>query len=301
MLRQSAGGSLVAYTNFILSGIYGITGSIRGKRWDWRVVGDYRFSDQFLAYASVSTGFKGGGVNPRPFVADQRLSFNPETLTTYEIGFKADLLDRKVRLNGAAFLNKYSNIVLGKTLCPESSLPSPCLRPANIGSVDVKGFELEATVRPVDGLTFDGSLSVLDFKYTTATTGNPAVLVGTGIPASGITPYTPELSYSVGAQYDYQADIGTISVRFDGSYQGKLFTNAENTVWAKVPGRFLGNGQISFSDKNRDWKFTFEVKNLFDKYYFTSKSDVTSPGNLGVVTGVPGLPRTWMLSVKRNF
>ena len=52
-------------------------------------------------------------------------------------------------MNGAAFLNKYNDIILGKTVCPESVLPTPCLRPANIGTADVKGFELEAQVYPV--------------------------------------------------------------------------------------------------------------------------------------------------------
>ncbi len=66
-------------------------------------------------------------MNPRPFVADQALPFNPETLTTYEVGFKADLLDRRVRLNGAAFLNKYHDIMLSKLVCPESSCrPRAC-------------------------------------------------------------------------------------------------------------------------------------------------------------------------------
>ena len=58
---------------------------------------------------------------------------------------------------------------------------------------------------------------------------------------------------------------------------------------------------MSFADADKDWKFTVEVKNLFNEYYFLSKSDVTTPGNLGVVTGVPGMPRTWMASIKRNF
>src|SRR5690606_7295237 len=92
--------ALFTEPNCLLAGIYGITGSFKGDRTDWRVVGDYRFTPGFLAYASVSTGFKGGGVNPRPFVADQRQPFDPETLTTYEVGFKSDFLDRRVRLNG---------------------------------------------------------------------------------------------------------------------------------------------------------------------------------------------------------
>ncbi len=284
--------------NCLLAGIYNVTGTFKGNRTDWRIVADYRFSPEFLTYASVSTGFKGGGVNPRPFVSDQALAFKPETLTTYEVGFKADLLGRRVRLNGAAFFNKYSNITLGKLVCPESSLPSPCLRPANIGSADVKGFELEATIRPTDGLTLDGSFSYLDFKYTSPTVGG--LLVGSAIPANAITPYTPKTSYSVGAQYDYDIAGGLASIRFDGTYQSALYTTSENTIWSRIPGRFIGNAQVSFASADRDWKFTLEVKNVFDKYYFLSVSDATT-NSLGIVSGVPALPRTWALTVRRSF
>ncbi|WP_088311105.1 TonB-dependent receptor [Novosphingobium sp. B 225] len=283
--------------NCILAGIYNVTGTFKGNRWDWRGVVDYRFSREFLAYASVSTGFKGGGVNPRPFVSDQALSFNPETLTTYEVGFKADLLDRRIRLNGAGFINKYSDITLGKQVCPESSLPTPCLRPANIGSADVKGFEFETTIRPVEGFTLDGSFSYLDFKYTTPSAAG--LLVGTGIPANGITPYTPKTAYSVGAQYDHEMTSGTVTLRLDGAYQSAIYTSSENTVWSRIPGRFISNGQLSFTSADKAWKATLEVKNLFDKYYYMSVSDVTTA--LGAVTGVPGLPRTWQVSLKRTF
>ena len=292
-----AAGSVVAYPNCILAGIYNVTGSFRGNRTDWRVVGDYRFTDNVMGYASVSTGFKGGGVNPRPFVADQRLSFNPETLKTYEVGFKADLFDRTLRLNGAVFMNEYNDIILGKAVCPESSLPTPCLRPSNIGASDVDGFELEATYFPADGLSIDASISSLNFEYTSALDklGN---LNNTGIPGSGITPYTPELSYSIGIQYDQPISSGEISYRFDGSYQGEVFTNAENTSWAKIDGRFLANARVTWANKD-GWRLGLEIQNLFDKYYFQSVSDVTT--GLGLVTGVPGLPRTWAVSVERKF
>ncbi len=295
--------------NCLLAGIYDVTGTFKGDRTDWRIVGDYRFSETFLAYASVSTGFKGGGVNPRPFTADQRLPFKPETLTTYEMGFKSDLLDRRLRLNGAAFLNKYEDITLGKTVCRESILPTPCLRPDNIGSADVKGVELEATIFPAQGLSFDLSASLLDFKYTSPSRNGvliklvdlppPDDIVDTAIPVTGITPYTPEVSYSVGAQYDHEANGGTLSYRLDGSYQGKLFTNAENTSWSKIPGRFLANARLSWADSDNDWKVSLEVQNLFDKYYFQSVSDVTT--SLGLVTGVPGLPRTYAVGFERKF
>ncbi len=285
--------------NCILQGLFNVPGLFEGDRIDWRIVGDYRFSDSLLAYASVSTGFKGGGVNPRPFVADQAQPFDPETLTTYEMGFKSDFWDRRVRLNGAVFLNKYENIILGQLICPESSLPSPCLRPENIGSADVKGAELELGFYPVDGLSIDGSLAILDFEYTSPLTaqGN---LVGSAINGANITPYTPELSYSFGIQYDAEVGSGTVSTRLDGSYQSKVFGTAENTSWSRIDGRFIGNARLSYTSGDEAWRVSLEVQNLFDKYYFLNIQDATA-NSLGTVTGTPARPRTWSLAIERRF
>ena len=278
-----------------------------GSSTDYRLGVNYRFSDQLMAYANFSTGYKGGGVNPRPFTAAQAVSFSPERVNAYEVGFKTDFADNMVRLNVAAFLNKYNNIILAKVRCLESVLQTPCLRPDNIGTADVKGFELESTLRPFPGLTIDGSLAYLDFKYTAPqlngflisgkdAAGNPVV---GAVPANGITPYTPKWTWSTGIQYDHVTDMGTFSARLDGSYQGKLYTNAENTSWGTMKGRFLANGQLSWRDEKGDWKVSVEVKNLLDKYYFLTVSDVTT--SLGIVSGVPGLPRTWLVGVTRNF
>jgi iron complex outermembrane receptor protein len=205
------------------------------------------------------------------------------------------------------FLNKYNNIILAKARCVESVLQTPCLRPDNIGAATVKGLELETSIYPVDGLSIEGSLALLDFKYTSPTIngflvsgedaqGNP---VQGAVPASGITPYTPEVSYSISTQYDHETDVGTFSIRVDGSYQGKLFTNAENTTWATIPGRFLANGRLTWTTTDDEWKVSLEVQNIFDKYYMQTVSDITT--SLGLVTGVPGLPRTVAVSVERKF
>ncbi len=290
---------LFASPNCLLVGFVGTEGNFADSRLDWRIVADYRFSDQLLAYASVATGFKGGGVNPRPFVPDQALPFDPETLTTYEVGFKADFADRRVRLNGAVFYNEYENIQGTQLVCPESSLPFPCLRPANVGSAEMKGFELETQIFPVDGLTLDGSIAYIDFEYTSPLDG-AGNLVGSSIPGTAVTPYTPELTYAVGIQYDHDLDSGAVvSVRFDGAYQSDIFTTSENTPFSEIDGFFVGNARLSFTSPDDDWKLSFEVKNIFDKYYFQTVSDASN--SLGIVTGQPGLPRTWAATIRRNF
>jgi len=260
---------------------------------------NYRFSDALMVYASAATGFKGGGVNPRPFVADQALPFNPETLTTYEGGFKADLLDRRWRLNGAVFYNEYSDVQGTKLVCPESVLAFPCLRPANVGQAEMKGFELETSIYPVDGLSLDGSLAYIDFDYTGPFDPATGRLVNTNIPGNAVTPYTPKWTWSAGIQYDWEMDAGTISTRFDGSYQSDIFTTSENSPFSRVDSYFLANGRISFTTDDEEWEIYGEVKNIFDKYYFLSVSDPSL--SLGLVTGMPGLPRTWTVGVKKYF
>ncbi|KAK0349352.1 hypothetical protein LTR94_033490, partial [Friedmanniomyces endolithicus] len=127
-----------------------------------------------MTYAQLSTGFKGGGINPRPSAPDQVQSFGPEKLTTYEAGFKADLFSRMLRLNGAVFLNKYNDMQLVRYQCPESVVLS-CSVPSNAGDADVFGWELDAQLRPTEGLSFDASVGYLDFDYKKIT--NPATLV----------------------------------------------------------------------------------------------------------------------------
>jgi iron complex outermembrane receptor protein len=102
----------------------------------------------------------------------------------------------------------------------------------------------------------------------------------------------------VGIQFDQSLSVGNISYRLDGAYQGKLFTNAENTLWAKIPGRLVSNARITWANDD-GWKLGMEVQNLSDKYYFQSVSDVTT--SLGLVTGVPALPRTYSAFVERRF
>ncbi len=288
--------------NCLLLGLYNVSAQFKGKRTDWRIETDYRFSPELFVYGSIATGYKGGGVNPRPFFGpssspcsptptpncNQVQSFKPETLTTFELGFKTDLFDRKLRVNGAVFLNKYKDIQLQLTRCPAA----PCLLPANAGSADVKGVELEVKATPVAGFSLDGSLSYLDFKYT-------SILASTSIPITNVTAFTPKWTYSFGAQYDWAMGAGKMSARLDGQYQSEIFTDASNSIWSKVAPRFLANARVAYLTGDKDWQVALEVQNLLNKYYYTTVGDAT--GGLGVQTGVPGLPRTFAVTVKRNF
>ena len=141
--------------NFLLAGLNGLSGTFADTRVDYRIGANYRLNDDLMVYAQVATGYKGGGINPRPSAADQVQTFGPEKLVAYEAGVKSQFLDGRLQLNGAVFLNDYSDIQLVRYQCPESVVIS-CSVPSNAGNAEILGFELEGRLEPVDGFTIDG-------------------------------------------------------------------------------------------------------------------------------------------------
>jgi iron complex outermembrane receptor protein len=131
----------------------------KGDRFDYRIGVDYEWSPEFMTYAQVSTGYKGGGVNPRPFFTSQALPYDPEELTAYEAGFKSQLAGGRVTLNAAAFYNEYTNFQSTLRRCDAiSPFPgAPCSQSTNVGDAEIRGAEAELFLEPIDGLTFDGS------------------------------------------------------------------------------------------------------------------------------------------------
>src|SRR5262249_49668793 len=73
------------------------------NHFDYRAGLEYQFADGLMGYASVSSGFRGGGFNPRPSTPGTAIAFQPETLTNYEVGVRSEFLDKKVRFNNTAF------------------------------------------------------------------------------------------------------------------------------------------------------------------------------------------------------
>lgn len=270
----------------------GTVGEYNDSRWDYRLNVDYRWSGDFMTYAQVSTGFRGGGVNPRPFVPEQAVPFAPETLTAFELGFKSDLFDRHLRVNGSVFLNKFKDLILTNTAPTPNSLNNAT--PTNAGSADVKGVEMEVSARPIDGLLIDLSGSYIDFQLKSL-----GALANSlpGITLNNNAPFMPEWKLSAGIQYAIDVPgIGTITPRLDYAYQSSFFTNIDNNPLGVTPGYSLLNGRVSWDSVDKDWRISVAVKNLADKVYYYQRFFVT-----GVQTGQPAPPREWSLTVRRTF
>jgi iron complex outermembrane recepter protein len=288
-----------------VAGLNGVVGRFEGSRWDYRAVVQYDVTDDLMTYAQFSTGFKGGGVNPRPFFVQQALPHGPETLDAYEAGFKSSLFGRMLRFNGAAFLNKYDDILVTVSSCPLPGVPAaPCALPLNAGKADVKGFELELNAEPIDGLLFDASVAYLDFDYKSIS----AAAANSGIGLEDEGTYIQEWQWSVGAQYGVDlGELGTLTPRIDVNFEDDFNRNTNNVdaatggrdIFGHIEDRLLVNARLTYLTADEDWQVALEVKNLTDKLYYTDVFD--NRGSTNSIQGTPALPRTWAVTVKHNF
>jgi iron complex outermembrane receptor protein len=281
--------------NAVLTGLDGTSAHFESNQFDWRVVADYQWTDDFMTYLQASTGYKGGGINPRPFFVSQELAFNPETLTTYEFGFKSTFADNRIRLNMAAFFNKYEDIILRLNFCAQSPVgqQTPCQLPANVGKADVKGIELESSMLLGGGFSIDVAGSWMDFKYTETN------FATTNIPTSFITPFTPEIKGSLGLQWELEAGKSTFITRADISYQSDVYGDAFNNEFNHIPGFGIGNLRFTWRGPEDKWEASAEVMNVGDRLYYLATNDYSA--SAGTSSYSPGMPRTWALTVKRTF
>jgi iron complex outermembrane receptor protein len=271
----------------------GARGSYQGDRWDYRVNVSYQWTTEVMTYAQFSTGYRGGGINPRPFVPEQAGPFDPETLDAYEIGIKSDFFDRRLRANLSVFLNEYQDIIFTNTAPTPTSFQNAT--PVNAGDADIKGAELELTARPVDGLLVDLAASYLDFEFTRIGAAGATI---TGVTLSNVAPFNPEWKVSAGLQYEIAlGGAGTLTPRVDGSYQDSYYTAVDNNPLSFIEDYTLYNARLTWRSPEEEWQASLAVTNLEDKFYYTHKFRLP----IGITTGQVAPPRQWSLSVRRNF
>jgi iron complex outermembrane receptor protein len=284
--------------NCVISDVNGLSSTFQDNRTDYRAALSYSWTDALMTYLQYSTGYKGGGVNPRPFYTAQAVTFEPETLDALELGVKSQFLDNSLRVNVAVFTNNYKDILLTLNDC-SALFPGfgiPCLAPVNAGDADVDGAELEFTWQPTGRLQMDGSYSYLDFSYSSL--NYPTA--DTGVTLDHVTPYTPKTKWSFGVQYEMPLGGGTLTPRVDVNGQDKMYTDAPNTDLGTIDSYTLVNARLSWQNGDEDWVIALECRNLTDELYYTTKTNQVEAG-AGSAYGAPGKPLTYLFSVRPTF
>ncbi|RBP53571.1 TonB-dependent receptor [Arenicella xantha] len=257
----------------------------------------YDVSDSATMYGSVAKGFKSGGVQLSPLPSGE--SYDPEELWNYEVGYKAEMFDRALRLNVAAFYMDWTDL---QTTFQQAGLDENgdfiiFGGIDNAESAESKGLELSITAAPMDGLVANINIGLLDAKYNQFVAfidGENRVLDGRTIPNS------PKMTFSADAEYNFPL-TGSYEAFVRGEYQYRDEIESSTSAliqtgfpW-QVPSYDVAN--LRFGVRNDNLSVSFYVENLFDETYFTNAYQKAFSGGLYIE---PGVQRIGM-KVRYNF
>ncbi len=253
---------------------------------------NYQLTDDLMAYASVSTGFKSGGFQGlAPTGIAASTAFDEETVTTYELGLKGTLLENSLRFNAAAFSSQYDDLqVLVLTVQP-SGLPGPQLT-ANAGEAEIQGLELEAQWQVNSVLQLAATYAYLDTEYTQL---DNDLAVNEG----NVLRNAPENAYSLSAIVNYPLASGAaINARADFSHKDDAYQDIPNQEAAKMIEYDVLNLRASYVAPGAQWEVAAWVKNATDEEYLLHNS-VLNPGLAQLP--LPAAPRTAGITATWNF
>lgn len=260
---------------------------------------DYRFNSNFMVYGRVARGFKSGGFNGRANSVAERTQYEPEEVTSYEIGLRSTIADQ-LRLNVTAFYNDYRNFqarVSGTGLDPVTGLPTATLSVINAGALNISGVEVEAAWTPVPGLLVDAQVGYLNAEYDefadarfTATGGSRAFQE----PA-----FAPHWTLRLGAQYEVNLEgRGFLTIGAQGRYRTRHALAVDNTAvnsMTEIEGLFedgygLVDARMVYENPSRRWNIGIYGNNLLNEVYKTDGQEFSSIGSIR--TAYYGAPRT---------
>ena len=266
-------------------------------------------------YASFSQGFKGGGFDPRGVGANAPdlngngirgendevaafLSFRPESVDSYEVGYKGNAFDGGLTFALAGFYADYSDVQIpGSVACIVSGLPSFCGVTSNAGKATFKGVELEFNARLGESVASDGdrlnllgAVGYIDAKFDQYISNISSV--PTDVAAFRDVQNTPSWTASATLAYMTPVGAGRLNLGTTISYRSSTTQFEIPNPYIDQSGYALVDASLVYTAPDDRWSIGLYGKNLFDKEYKTSGYSFIA-GN--ATTGVPilggnGLP-----------
>ena len=259
--------------------------SISFNDFSYRIILDQRLAERILAYGSISTGFKSGQFNP---ISASSPATNPEEVTSYELGLKSELFDRRLRVNLAAFLYDFKDIQLTRVVVGGT-------QPFNAARANQHGVELDLEAALAPGLTLSGGGSYLHGKYkdffnspltspAPFPAGGNVVTAGDG---SGLTLiHLPKWTFNVGLRYERETEIGTFNFSALYSYNDGFYWDPDNRL--REPSFSIVNSSVKWTAPSGKWNATAWVRNLLDEKYNLLAAGTSVVGDFAA----PAAPRT---------
>ncbi|HEX3951707.1 MAG TPA: TonB-dependent receptor [Steroidobacteraceae bacterium] len=236
----------------------------------WKVNTSYKFSEAVLAYGTISTGFRSGGLNAvsEPFEPIPA-AYSPDSLTNYELGAKGRLFGGLFDYQADVYFIKWNNIQV-----QETTADAAFVYQGNAGTANVKGFEFEFTAHPIDYLsaTFAGSYQQ---AYLTqgATPDQYALNKTLGRTGDGI-PNVPRFQANFGLNYTRPIMNGwegvvatdlTFRGRENSYFSSAVLSVGPPPVYENVPLSSYTLVNLRLGVINGPWSVTAFARNLTNK------------------------------------
>ncbi|MEM1230225.1 MAG: TonB-dependent receptor [Pseudomonadota bacterium] len=214
----------------------------------------YFASDNFMAFASATRGFKSGGWNARGTAAEELLPFDPEKVWSYEAGFRSEFANRTVRLNVTAFYTDVQDFQVPSAFVRDNGTVAFITR--NFADLENQGLEIDATWAPIEGLSLYAAVGIQDAEQKpgaeilaqqAACRGGDAGSAGVGIVDLNCniaeTTRAPDLTYTLGGSYRFE--IPAISGYVQGNVNYR-YTDELNVGTSGLPnGAVDDTGELS--------------------------------------------------------
>tara|TARA_B110000503_G_scaffold6881_1_gene9333 strand:+ start:896 stop:3436 length:2541 start_codon:yes stop_codon:yes gene_type:complete len=260
------------------------------------------FMDFGNAYFTVANGFLSGGLTDTvDTVTGLMGEYDPEEVWNYEVGFKMDAWDRKLRLNTALFYTDYKDRQLTTIrISPEGRIAGALI---NAESSYISGIEFEAVVLPIENLQITANMTFNesdiktydDERITAPISGEPAPAECETISVGGNPiincpidrsdeglPRLPDSVFYLAAQYTFETDYGTVVPLLSWSYR----TNLDNCFDSSscISGLYKVDqeditARLTWNSPDMVWRVTAYGNNLTDDRYITGGTplvDVTA-------------------------
>ena len=262
----------------------------KGDGHTYRVNATYKLTPDKMVYATLSTGFRPGGINRRGTLPP----YDADFLKNHEVGWKTSWMGNRLRWNGAIFYEKWDDFqfsFLGANGLTEIR---------NAGKAKMKGVESDISWLVADGLTLTGAGAYTDAElnedYIPDPSAPPEATKGTSLPV------TPKFKGNLSARYEWQ--LGDMEAHAQGSvvYTGSAYPDlriTDRAVIGKLPNSTTFD--LSFGVVRDSWRAEIFAKNLFDDDGQSDRFVQCASAVCTRVYTIPIRPRTIGLKVGQTF
>jgi iron complex outermembrane receptor protein len=295
-----------------------LTGAQTWTDFTYHLAARYKFSDDLMAYASYSTGEKAGGFSTTATTQSQMTPYQPEQAKAWETGVRSEWFERRLRLNGTAFWNDYSDLQVG-AFRPITGGSGQQAFVANAANERARGVEIQAVAAPVRALRLTAAVGYLDAYYTsfvsalsynfpghvcnglTAGPGSPPIAqnhADKSSPCFLVPPRTPKWTAKLEGSYDFElGDIGTLTPHVAWSYEGSHFTNLTNAPQGFQAAYHIWDADVTYNEPQGRWRLSLFGKNLENKVHLLNANPIAGLFNANYYAD----PRTYGVELGVRF